>query len=177
MPIISVSLSEELVHKLDEATEKRDRSRLIGKCIEAYFSPPHTKSESRELQDLQDKLNMKEQELAKTLDDIKKLQSENDSIKSKYEELAKASQEDNKSKTVVVTGLQHNLELKDAQIKALEHEIALQKDSIRELKDDKERLVKQNEVFTARLLPPPKKPLLTRLKERFGRKVEGKTTT
>lgn len=56
---------------------------------------------------------------------------------------------------------------------SLEHEITLHKDTIRELKDDKERLRQQNEVFTARLLPPPKKPILLRIREKFTRTASG----
>jgi len=195
MPIISVNLSDELTQKLDETAGKRNRSRFIAQCIEAYLSPP-SHVETGELQDLQNKLNVKEQEIKKSGAEIEKLRSEHSSLKSKYDELLKAieklksdnselkskydelekvNQENNKSKEAVVIGLQHNLELKDAQIKALEHEIVLQKDTIHELKGDKERLSKRNELFTAHLLSPPKKPLLTRIKERFGRKSDGET--
>ena len=56
------------------------------------------------MNDIQGKLNAKEQELEKTLDEVEKVRSENGSLTTKYDELTRTTQEGNKSNAVVIKG-------------------------------------------------------------------------
>lgn len=114
-----------------------------------------------EVQQIRAECEKRAEEAKQLEDDVERLEG----ITNKLDNELKASQT---SKSVVVTGMQHEIELMQQKVSSLEDTLHLEREHLSELRRDKEDCKKQLELVTLRL-PPPKVGFWARL---FGKKKE-----
>ncbi len=193
---------EGLQHKYEEAERRADTEvDALTKQLEreseratqaAGVQEAYIKELGDELQIVKTRIISLEDEVADKNDLINSLEQEKQSIRAQIEEelaakdedirkleegvpeLIKRLEEERASKVTVTTGLQHEVELLQTNMKGLEEQLVTHKGIIQGLEKDKESLQKQLELVTLRL-PAPKEGFWSRVFGRRKKEPEVKT--
>ncbi len=124
-----------------------------------------TKGLEQDVVNKDDKIQLLEQDLTAALGTVEALDQG-------AQELIKQAEQERASKETAKTGLQHELERTQDNVKGLEEYIVELKGQIKDLKEDKQSLQKQLELVTLRL-PAPKEGFWART---FGRRKKEQET-